>query len=158
MYRNRERETDGQTEREASNIGIWAAWRNWKMMSEFQILGGGSALFQRQKQPVLDGGCWPQGWMLWASVSTLCPTLGCSDSQTYTWNQSLARLSSSKYELPRQDILLVLKEIAWSSWQSANQAAFTEPSLRAGTQSRVCEAGELGIQLGRNTEHIRGNE
>ena len=134
-----------------------------KSCLNFKSSAGALVSFQRQKQPVLDEsrrdkrpGLSDHGAGLsQARLSTFCPTSGCLDSQTrYGLNQSLACLSFSKYELPRQDVLLVLKEIAWSSWPSAHQAAFTEPVLHVGSQSRVCAAckgieKELGVQLGR---------
>ena len=62
-----------------------------------------------------------------AQSSTFHPTSMGSDSWTYILNQSLACLLSSRYKLPRQVILLVLKEMAGPSWQSTNQAVFMEP-------------------------------
>ena len=103
----------------------------------FKSSVGALLSFRRRKQPVLnesrqDKPSWlsnHRAGVSWARLSTFCPTLGCLDSQTYILNQSLACLSPSKSELPRQVIFLVLKEIAWSSWPSANQAAFMESLL-----------------------------
>lgn len=85
---------------------------------------GALLCFRRSKQPVLNES--RQGKPSWLSdhragfsqarLGTFCPTLVCWDSQTYIFDQSLACSLSSKSELPGQVILLVLKEIAWSSW------------------------------------------